>query len=122
MITSETQLFQFLQLLHSRVLSTFQYKGIIQRILNHTILNLRFHIYYYVGWCIKFATGVEMEIFAVCVITFEPIKIQTCSSLQNDLLNLSFVKDINTVGKKITRNSPTAAIYKFSFVSEQSII
>ena len=31
------------------------------------------------------------------------------------------MKDINTVGKKITRNSPTAAIYKFSFVSEQSI-
>ena len=28
-----------------------------------------------IGWCIKFANGVEMEIFAVCVITFEPIKI-----------------------------------------------
>ena len=53
-----------------------------------------------IGWCIKFATVVEIEIFAVCVITFEPIKIHTCSSPQNDRLNLSFVKDINTVGKK----------------------
>ena len=31
------------------------------------------------------------------------------------------MKDINTVGKKMTRKGPTAAIYKFSFVSEQSI-
>ena len=44
-----------------------------------------------------------MEIFAVCVITFEPIKIQTCSSPQNDRLNLSFVKDIKVIGKKPTR-------------------
>ena len=36
----------------------------------------------FIGWCIKFATGIEIEIFAVCAITFEPIKIQTCSSLQ----------------------------------------
>ena len=32
--------------------------------------------------------------FAFCVITFEPIKVQTCSAPQNDCLNLSFVKDI----------------------------
>ena len=44
-----------------------------------------------------------MEIFAVFVITFEPIKIQTCSSPQNDRLNLSFVKDIKVIGKKPTR-------------------
>ena len=31
----------------------------------------------------------EMEIFAFCVITFEPIKIQTCSAPQNDSLNLN---------------------------------
>ena len=36
-------------------------------------------------------------------ITFEPIKIQTCSSPQNDRLNLSFVKDIKVIGKKPTR-------------------
>jgi hypothetical protein len=31
-------------------------------------------------------------IFAFCVITFEPIKIQTCLATQNDCLNFSFVK------------------------------
>ena len=56
-----------------------------------------------------------------CVITFEPIKILTHYAHQNDCLNLSFVKDINTVGKKETRNGPTGAIYKFSYISKQSI-
>ena len=42
----------------------------------------------------------EMEIFAFRVIMFEPIKIYTCLASQNDRLNLSFVKDENTVGKK----------------------
>ena len=56
-----------------------------------------------IGWCIKFATGVEMEIFAVFVIAFGPIKIQTCSSSQNDRLNFSFVKDNKVIGKKPTR-------------------
>jgi hypothetical protein len=31
------------------------------------------------------------------------------------------VKDLKTVGKKMTRNGPTAAIFKFSFIFEQSI-
>ena len=66
-------------------------------------IELRKCISKHIEWCIKFATGVEMEIFAVCVITFEPIKIQTCSSPQNDRLNLSFVKDIKVIGKKPTR-------------------
>ena len=35
-----------------------------------------------------------MEKIAFCVITFEPIKIQTHSAPQNDRLNFSFVKDI----------------------------
>ena len=56
------------------------------------------------------------------VVAFDPIKILTLKAPQSDGLNLSFVKDINTVGKKITRNGPTAAIYKFSFISEQSIV
>ena len=34
--------------------------------------------------------------FAFCVISFKPSKIQTYSVLQNDGLNLRFVKDINT--------------------------
>ena len=37
-------------------------------------------------------------------ITFEPIKIQTCLAPQNDRLNLSFVKDEHTNGKKMARN------------------
>lgn len=48
-------------------------------------------------------TGVEIEKFGVCVVTFEPIKIQTFSSLQKDCLNLSFVKYIKVIGKKPTR-------------------
>ena len=43
-------------------------------------------------------------------------------SHQIDRLNLSLVKGINTVGQKKTRKGPTVAIYKFSFVSEQSIV
>ena len=42
--------------------------------------------------------------FAFCVITFEPIEVQTCSAPQNDRLNLVFVKDIKVVVKKMTRN------------------
>ena len=44
----------------------------------------------------------ETEIFASCDITFEPIKIQTCSAPQNDRLNFSFVKDSLVVGKKMS--------------------
>ena len=32
--------------------------------------------------------------FAFCVITFQPIEVQTCSAPQNDRQNLVFVKDI----------------------------
>ena len=39
-----------------------------------------------------------------CVITFKPIKIQTCLAPQNDRLNLSFVKDIYVDGVKLARN------------------
>ena len=42
--------------------------------------------------------------FSLCVITFEPIKILTCSAPQNDHLNLSFVKYIHVVAKKMTWN------------------
>ena len=41
-----------------------------------------------------------METFAFFAITFEPIGILTHSAHQNDRLNLSFVKDKHTVGKK----------------------
>ena len=37
------------------------------------------------------AGGGRKNIFAFCVITFEPIEVQTRSAPQNDSLNLSFV-------------------------------
>ena len=51
-----------------------------------------------------------MEIFAFCVITFEPIEVQTCSAPQNDPLNLSFVDDIYVDGGKLARNGGKTAI------------
>ena len=42
--------------------------------------------------------------FAFCVITLEPIMIQTISAPQNDRLNFSFVKDIRVVVEKMTKN------------------
>ena len=42
--------------------------------------------------------------FAFCVITFQPIEVQTCSAPQNDRQNLGFVKDIKVVVEKMTRN------------------
>ena len=38
----------------------------------------------------------EMEIFAFCVITFEPSLNKTCLTPQNDRQNLSFVEDKHT--------------------------
>ena len=39
------------------------------------------------------------------VVAFDPIMFYTCQGYQNESLNLSFVQDINVVGKKMTRNS-----------------
>ena len=50
----------------------------------------------------------EMEIFAFCVISFQPIRIQIHYECENDHLNLSFVKD----GKKVDRNGCKMAIYE----------
>ena len=44
----------------------------------------------------------EMEMFAFCVITFEPIKIQNCSAPQNDRLNLSFMKRLYSLFERNT--------------------
>ena len=38
--------------------------------------------------------------FSFCVITFEPIEVQTCPAPQNNHLNLSFSKDINVDDRK----------------------
>ena len=51
-----------------------------------------------------------MEIFAFCVINFEPIEVQTHSAPQNDRLNLSLVKDIDVDGGKVARNGRKTAI------------
>ena len=57
----------------------------------------------------------KMEIFAFCVITFEPIKIKTCFEClapQNDCLKISFVKAIYVVFEKMARNGLKTAIYQ----------
>jgi hypothetical protein len=53
-----------------------------------------------------------MEMFAFCVMTLEPIKIQTCSAPQNDCLNLSLMKDIHVVSGKMARNGRKSVIYE----------
>ena len=46
------------------------------------------------------------------VVAFDPIKICTHYAPQNDSCNLSFVKDIYVVAKKMTTNSPKRAIFE----------
>ena len=49
-------------------------------------------------------------------IKFEPIKIYYCKAPQNDRLNLIFVKDKHTVGRKMARNGRKMGIsYCHSF-------
>ena len=61
-----------------------------------------FHIFF-----LRFCTKTDICIFFVYyvfvffVITFVPIKIQTCSAPQNDCRNLSFVKDVYIVGDEL---------------------
>ena len=54
----------------------------------------------------------EMEILIFYAILFEPIMVQKRSAPQNDSLNLSFVKDIYVVAKKMTTNGPKRAIFE----------
>ena len=44
-----------------------------------------------------------MEILVFYAIAIEPIKVQTYSASQNDRLNLSFVKDVYVVAKKLSK-------------------
>ena len=57
----------------------------------------------------------KKEKIAFCVITFEPIKIQTHSAPQNDRLNFSFVKDTHVNGGNLARNSCKTAICQSTF-------
>ena len=47
----------------------------------------------------------KMEVFTFFVITFKPIRFQTCKVYQNDCLILIFVKDRHTVSEKMARRS-----------------
>ena len=51
-----------------------------------------------------------MENLLSYAIAFDQIKILTCWASQNDRLNLSFVKENHTYGKKVARNSHMAVI------------
>ena len=46
-------------------------------------------------------TKTKMEKIAFCVITFDPIKIETHSAPLNDRLNFSFMKDIYVDGRNL---------------------
>ena len=46
-----------------------------------------------------------MKRIVMYVVAFDPIKILTCWALQNDCQNFSFVKTINSVDKKMARNT-----------------
>ena len=52
----------------------------------------------------------ETEKNAFCVISFEPIEVQTHSTSQNDRLNLSFVKYTYVYGEKVALNGHKSAI------------
>ena len=64
---------------------------------------------------------IEMEIFVFCEIAFEPIITRTCQAPQNDLQNLSFVKDEHSYGEKMARKSRTKVIHKVSFIVNRSL-
>ena len=49
------------------------------------------------------------------VVAFDPIKISTHYAPQNDHWNLSFVKDIYVVAKKMTTNGPKRPFLKLKF-------
>ena len=74
----------------------------------------------------KIASSFNDQLFlacvAFCVITFEPIMIQTCSAPQNDRLNFSFVKGIKVVVEKMTRNHRKMATYYSASFSKESAV
>ena len=58
----------------------------------------------------------DFDSWAFCVITFEPIEVQTCSAPQNDRLNLSFVKDIYVDGGNLAWNGCKTAISQSTYL------
>ena len=55
------------------------------------------------------------------MITFEPIKIQTCLAPQNDRQNLSFVKDIHVVAKQLPEVVLKRPFYYHSQILENTL-
>ena len=53
----------------------------------------------------KLKKKTELKNFVFYIVAFDSIEIQTCLDPQNDHQNLSFVKDVHVVGKKMTRNA-----------------
>ena len=53
-----------------------------------------------------------MKKIVIYVVVFDPIKILIGWAHQNDCQNLSFVKAINVVGQKMSRNGCKMAIYE----------
>ena len=59
----------------------------------------------FIGWYIfKVSQARPRPPFTSEAIIFEPINIQTHQAPKNDRLNLLFVKDKHTVGRKMARN------------------
>ena len=60
---------------------------------------------------------------AFCVITFEPIKIQTCLAPQNDRRIITFLKDIYLCSwKKKARNGCKTAIWSVANFGDLSLV
>ena len=59
--------------------------------------------------------------FAFCVITFEPIEVQTCSAPQNDRQNLVFVKDIKLSLFLLLISNLTNGLHLHQFLVTKSV-
>ena len=59
-----------------------------------------FFVFFLQNWKLK-----ERKKIVICVVVVDPIKILVCCAHQNDHYNLSFVKAIIVVGRKLTRNT-----------------
>ena len=70
-------------------------------------LELKFSVFFFQNWKTQLS-----KTFVIYVLAFDPIKIWTLYASQNDYRNLSFVKDINAVGNKMTRNGCDMTISK----------
>ena len=64
-------------------------------------LKLKFSVFFFQNWKTQLSKNI-----GIYVIAFDPIEIQTQQAPQNDRQNLSFVKDTNVVGNRMTRNGP----------------